>query len=83
MDFKTIWHISDSLYNKLKWLVTVFGPLLITFLGVLFKVLEISQGLLIITVLTALVTMLGGFLQKSSTEYTKQSGGETNGETKE
>jgi len=82
MEFKTIWHLSDSTYNKLKWVVTVFAPLLITFLAVLFETLNVANGLIAITILTAFTTMLGGFLQKSSIEYNKPSGGDSNGSTK-
>lgn len=81
MDFKTIWNLSDVTYMRLKWTVTVFLPLLTTFIGVVGKAIGYSHTDLIVTLIAAVTTLLGGLVMKSTETYNQkqQTGGDSNG----
>lgn len=83
MDFKTIWHLSDDTYNRLKWIVTIALPSAGTAYGVIGTALNIPQTDTVVVVLAGITTMLGIWINKSSSEYKKdqqvEDGGDSNG----
>ena len=63
--------MSNKIYDILKWIAIVFLPLFITFLGVVLNCLEVANTDIILTILTAFETFLGGLLGYSNINYKK------------
>lgn len=63
--------MSNKLYDILKWIAIVFMPLFVTFLGVVLNSLEVANTDIILTILTAFETFLGGLLGYSNINYKK------------
>lgn len=63
--------MSNKVYDILKWTSLVFLPALITFLGVVFKVLDVANADVILTIAVAFNTFLGSILGISNINYNK------------
>ena len=73
MDFLEAFEMSNKTYNRLKYIVQIILPALATFVGVLGMALDWTRIDVVITIMTATITMLGAILRISNYNYNKQS----------
>lgn len=73
MNFLETFGMTDKTYNRLKYLVQIIFPALTTFVGVLGLTLDWARIDVIITIMTATITMFGASLGLASYNYNKQS----------
>ena len=73
MNFLETFEMSDKAYNRLKYLVQIIFPALATFVGVLGLALDWARIDIVITIMTAMITMFGAILGVASYNYNKQS----------
>ena len=71
MSFLEIFELSDKAYNKLKYIVQIILPAIATFIGILGLSLGLPYTELIVTILTAVIALLGSVLGISSYNYNK------------
>ena len=71
MSFLEIFELSDKAYNKLKYIVQIILPAIATFIGILGLSLGLPYTELIVTILTAVIALLGSILGISSYNYNK------------
>ena len=63
--------LSNKVYDTLKWVVIVFLPALIMFIGVVLNCFNVTHTDIILTILTAFETFLGSILGVSNINYKK------------
>lgn len=66
--------LNDNQYNILKWLVTLVLPAFITFLGVIFKALEVANAETYLTILVGFETFIGTVFKSAEFKYDKEKG---------
>ena len=66
--------LSNSVYDKLKWVAILLLPSLATLVAVIFKIWNLPYGNEIAQTITALATFLGAILGISSVQYKKNNG---------
>lgn len=68
--------LPNGVYDVLKWIACICIPALVTFLGVVLGVLEVNPKTvnIIVTILGALGTLIGGLIGVSTIEYRKTEG---------
>lgn len=73
--------LNDRVYDILKWVALICIPALVTFLSVVLGVLDVEPKTvnIIVTILSALGTLIGTLIGVSTSAYNKQKGA-TNGE---
>lgn len=73
----------DKVYDVLKWVSLICIPAIVTFLSVVLGVLEVEPKTIniIVTIITAIGTLIGSLIKVSTSAYNKQKGA-GNGENK-
>ena len=69
MTFLDIFGMDDKTYDRLKYIVQIILPAIATFIGVLGLALDFPSTDLIVTITTAVITLLGTVLGISSYNY--------------
>ena len=69
MNFKELFELDDRTYDRLKYIVLIVMPALATFTGVIGLSFGWPATDLIITIMTAVITLLGTVLGISSYNY--------------
>lgn len=64
--------MSDKVYNKVKWVVTVVLPACGVFLGTVGTAINWQYTDLALTLLTAVTTLLGATMLHSTAQYNKE-----------
>ena len=67
-------HISDKVYNILKWIALICIPALVTFLSVVLGVLDVDPKTVnvIVTIISAVGTLIGTLIGVSTSAYNKE-----------
>lgn len=73
--------LDNKTYDLLKWLVLIFMPAFITFVGVIGQTLQAAWLAPSLTILTALNTFLGTLIGVSSISYSSKEGQDGNNRT--
>lgn len=68
--------LNDNQYKTLKWLVTLVLPAFISFLGVVFKALEVANAETYLTILVGFETFMGAIFKGSEFIYDKEKEGD-------
>ena len=64
--------LSDEQYNVLKWLISIFIPALIVFLGVVMQTLNYAYTDVFLTIAVAFETFLGAIFKVAEHNYDKE-----------
>lgn len=64
--------MSNKVYDVLKWISMIVLPLFITMLGTILNALKVANTDVILIILGAVSTFLGGILTKSNIDYKKK-----------
>ena len=69
MDFVSIFQMSNSTYDKLKYIVQIILPAIATFIGVVGLAINWPPTELVVVIFTAVITLIGTALGISSRNY--------------
>lgn len=69
MDFVSIFKMSNSTYDKLKYIVQIILPAIGTFIGVIGLAVDWPHTELVVVIFTATITLLGTALGISNHNY--------------
>ena len=64
--------LSNKAYDTLKWIVMYLVPSLATFVGAVGASLNWDQTTVVVTIITAVGTFLGGLIGYSNKQYNKE-----------
>ena len=64
--------MSNKVYDVLKWISMVVIPAFVTMLGTILSALKVENTNVILIIVGAIATCLGGILKKSNTDYMKK-----------
>ena len=66
------WTLTDEQYDILKWLISIFIPALIVFLGVVMQTLDYAYTDVFLTIAVAFETFLGAIFKVAEHNYDKE-----------